>query len=175
MVKIFALIAVAIIGCVLLFASSKPDTFQVERSIRIKASPEDVFVLINDFHNWDGWSPWTQKDPAMKIVHSGARSGMGTVYEWAGNRDVGSGRMEIIDMSPPSKIIIQLDIAEPFAAHNMVEFSLEPIDDHVETTWRTHGPMSFIAKLFSLFLSMDSMIGPDFETGLANLKELAEN
>ena len=174
MVKSFALIAVAIIGCVLLFASSKPATFQVERSIRIKASPEDVFVLINDFHNWDGWSPWTQKDPAMKIVHSGARSGMGAVYEWVGNRDVSSGRMEIIDMSPLSKIIIQLDIAEPFAAQNVVEFSLEPIAERVETTWRTHGPMSFIAKSFSLFSNMDTMFGPDFESGLENLKALAE-
>ena len=77
-------------------------------------------MLINDFHNWDGWSPWTQKDPVMKIVHNGARSGMGAVYEWAGNRDVGSGRMEIIDMSPLSKIIIQLDIVKAIVAHNAV-------------------------------------------------------
>ena len=87
MVKIFALIAVAIIGCVLLFDSSKTTTLQVGRSIRTKASPKDVFVLINDFYNWDAWRPWTKKDLAMKII----LSVKGTVYEWADNREVAVG------------------------------------------------------------------------------------
>ena len=131
-------------------------------------------MLINDFHNWDGWSPWAKKDPAIKITYSGATNGMGAVYEWAGNREEGRGRMEITDMSPPSNVTINLDIVEPFAAHNVVEFILDPVDDYTETTWNTSGPMPFISKVLMLFTSMDSMIGPDFESGLADLKVLAE-
>ena len=174
MLKIIAIVVGVLIAFVLIYATTKPDTFQVERAMRIKAQPETVFALINDLHNWDAWSPWAKKDPAMISSHSGATSGMGAVYEWEGNSDVVKGRMEIVDMSPPSRVNIALDFIEPITTHNTVEFALEYDGDFTEVTWNMHGPMPFAAKLFSVFASMDSTIGSDFETGLMDLKTLAE-
>ena len=115
MFKTISLIVVAVlavgIGAVLAIAATKPDTSRVQRSAAIKAPPEKIFPLINDFHRWDAWSPWEKMDPAMKRTHSGAASGKGAVYEWEGNDKVGKGRMEIAESSPPSKVAIKLDFA----------------------------------------------------------------
>jgi len=110
----------------------------------------------------------------MKRTHSGAANGKGAVYEWEGNKEIGKGRMEIAESSPPSKVIIKLDFVKPFEAHNIVEFTLEPKGDSTNVTWAMHGPSPYISKLMSVFINMDSMIGKDFETGLANLKTVAE-
>lgn len=167
-------VIVAAAAAVAAFATTKPDSFRVERSLTIRAPASQVFPLVNDLSAWEQWSPWANLDPAMDTTYSGAASGLGAVYEWSGNRDVGSGRMEIIDMTPPSTVRLRLDFIAPFASTNRVEFSFDPIDEYTDVTWRIDGPMPFLSKLISVFVSMDAMIGPDFETGLANLKALAE-
>lgn len=174
MIKIAALIVTILIAAVLIFATTKPDSFQIQRSLHIKAPPANIFALINDFHRWKAWSPWANEDPAMKSTHSGAARGMGAVYAWAGNRNVGEGRMEIIDMSPPSRIKIRLDLVKPIATKNIVEFALTSAANFTEVTWTMHGPMPFISKLVSVFVTMDTLVGNGFETGLESLKALAE-
>ena len=165
---------VLLVAAVLLFAATKPDTFRVERSTSIKAPPEKIFALINDFHRWDTWSPWEKKDPGMKRAHSGAASGKGAVYEWDGNNEVGKGRMEITEASAPSKIVIKLDFIKPLEGHNVAEFRLEPQGAMTNLTWSMDGPAPYTSKLIRVFLDMNKMIGDDFEAGLANLKALAE-
>ena len=167
-------VVVIVLAAVLIFAATRPDTFRVQRATSIKAPPEKIFALIDDFHNWGSWSPYEKLDPAMKRTQSGAASGKGAVYEWQGDSKVGQGRMEITDASAPSKVVIQLDFIKPFEAHNIAEFTLEPKGDSTNVTWAMHGPAPFVTKVIGLFCNMDKMIGKDFETGLANLKALAE-
>jgi hypothetical protein len=117
MFEIIAIVAVVLavaIAVVLILAATKPDRFRVQRATTVKAPPETIFPLINDFHQWGSWSPYEHKDPAMKRSYSGAASGKGAVYAWDGNKNVGSGRMEILDASAPSKIQIKLDFFTPF-------------------------------------------------------------
>ncbi|MQR00864.1 SRPBCC family protein [Glaciimonas soli] len=174
MLKILlAIIVVAVIG-VLGLASSKPDTFTVTRSASIKAPPEKIFALISDFHHWNAWSPWEKRDLAMKKTLSGANSGVGAVYEWEGNSKVGAGRMEIVNATPSSHIAIKLDFLKPIEGHNVAQFTLTPQGDTTNVTWDMTGPTPFISKVMQVFISMDKMVGGDFETGLANLKALAE-
>ena len=177
MFDIIAIIAVVLaiaIAAVLVLAATKPDKFSVQRGAIMKTPPERVFSLINDFHQWGTWSPWENKDPAMKRSFSGAESGRGAVYAWEGNNNVGSGRMEILDASTPSKIVIKLDFFAPFEAHNTAEFTMLPQGDATNLTWVMHGPLVFMAKVMHVFINMDKMIGKDFEAGLANLKKLTE-
>ncbi len=174
MIKKLAILVVVLLAAVLAFAATKPDTFHVERSTTIQAPPAEVFALIDDFHRWDAWSPWEKLDPAMQRTHSGAASGLGAEYAWEGNKDVGKGRMEITEAKPPEKVVIQLDFLEPFETHNVTEFTLAPQGGGTEVTWAMHGPSPYFAKVMSVFFSMDSMVGKDFETGLANLKAIAE-
>ena len=110
----------------------------------------------------------------MRRAHSGAASGPGAVYEWEGNRDIGKGRMEITEASPPARVTIKLDFVKPFEAHNIVEFTLEARGDSTTVTWALHGPMPYVSKLMSVFFSMERMVGADFEAGLASLKAVAE-
>jgi uncharacterized protein YndB with AHSA1/START domain len=170
---IAAVLAIAI-AAILILAATKPDTFRVERAASIKAPPEKIFPLIDDFHRWESWSPYETRDPAMLRTFSGANSGKGAVYAWNGNRNVGSGRMEILDAPAPSKVVIKLDFFTPFEGHNTAEFTLQPVGDTTNVTWLMHGPAPFMSKLMQVFISMDNMIGKDFATGLANLKRVAE-
>jgi uncharacterized protein YndB with AHSA1/START domain len=175
MLKIIGIVLVVLIAGVVIFASTKPDTFRVERATTIKAPPEKIYPLINEFDRWPAWSPWEKKDPAMKKARSGAASGKGAVYEWEGNGEVGKGRMEIIDSAAPSKVRIKLDFEKPFEAHNVVDFTLEPKGDSTIVKWAMQGPAPFFSKVIQVFMDMDAMVGKDFEAGLASLKAIAEN
>jgi uncharacterized protein YndB with AHSA1/START domain len=177
MFEIIAIIAVVlaiVIAIVLILAATKPNTFSVQRATTVKAPPERIFPLINDFHQWGSWSPYENKDPAMKRSYSGAADGKGAVYGWEGNKNVGSGRMEILDTSKPSKIVIKLDFFTPFEGHNTAEFTMLPQGDAINLTWLMHGPAPFMSKVMQVFINLDKMIGKDFEIGLANLKRLTE-
>ena len=166
-------IVVGLIAVVLIIAATRPDTFRLQRAATIQAPPATVFALINDFHNWTSWSPWEKIDPALKRTYGGAASGKGAVYEWEGKK-AGTGRMEITDTSSPSKIIIKLDFFKPFEAHNTTEFTMEGSGNSTNVGWLMHGPNSYMGKVMSLFMSMDKMVGKDFEAGLANLEAVAE-
>ena len=176
-VTIAVILAIAI-AAVLILAATKPDTLRVQRSASIQAPPERIFALISDFHQWLTWSPYEQKDPAMKRTYGGAERGKGAVYAWDGDKNVGSGRMEILDASAPSKIVIKLDFFTPFEGHNTAEFTMLPQGDATNpatnVTWLMHGPARFVTKVMQVFINLDHMIGKDFEVGLANLKRLTE-
>jgi hypothetical protein len=177
MLKTLAIIVVVVlvvIAGVLIYASTKPDSFRVQRSASIKAPPEKIFPLINDLKAWVGWSPYEKKDPAMKRSFGPVTAGKGATYEWAGDKNVGQGRMEILDVTQPSKVLIKLDFLKPFEAHNRAEFTLEPKGDTTLATWAIYGPSAFVTKVMGLFFDMDTMIGKDFEAGLADLKAAAE-
>ncbi len=175
MLKIIAVIVVLAVVVVLVLAARKPDHFRVQRSASIDAPPERIFPLINDFHRWGAWSPYEHKDPDMKRTFSGAGGDQGSIYEWAGNSDVGSGRMEIVESSAPSKVAIQLDFLKPFEAHNIATFTMEPAGGATNVTWVMDGPTPFIGKIMHVFINVDRMVGTDFEAGLANLKTAAEH
>ncbi len=168
---IAVVIAVAVVA-VLVYAATKPDKFGVQRAASIGAPPEKIFPLIDDLHAHTSWSPF-EKDPNMKRTHSGAARGKGAVYEWEGNRQVGAGRLAIID-STPSKVTMALDMLKPFEAHNVVEFTLEPKGGSTNVTWAMRGRQPYMAKLMSTFINCDKMVGSQFEEGLGKLKVLAE-
>jgi hypothetical protein len=177
MFEIIAVIAVVLglaIAIILILAATKPNTFSVQRATLVGAPAEKIFPLINDFHQWGSWSPYEHKDPAMKRTYGGAASGKGAVYAWDGNKNVGSGRMEILDASAPAKIVIKLDFFTPFEGHNTAEFTMLPQGGATNLTWLMHGPAPFMAKIMHVFMNIDRMVGKDFEIGLANLKRLTE-
>jgi len=173
-IAVIAAVVVLAIAIILVLAARKANTFSVKRAIAVKAAPDKIFPLINDFHQWGSWSPYENRDPAMQRSFSGEASGKGAVYAWNGNKNIGSGRMEILEASSPSKIVIKLDFFAPFEAHNTAEFTMLPRGDMTQLTWLMHGPAPFMSKLMQVFINLDNMVGKDFEVGLANLKRLAE-
>ncbi|MES2152290.1 MAG: SRPBCC family protein [Pseudomonadota bacterium] len=174
MLKKIAIGLAAIIVIILVMALLQPNSFTVKRSIAIKAPAEKILPLISDFHQWGSWSPWEHLDPAMKRTFSGSTNGNGAIYDWSGNDDVGSGRMEVIAVTVPTNVTIKLDFFKPFEANNVTEFTLDTKGDTTTVNWNMRGPMPFLSKLMCVFVSMDKMIGKDFEKGLANMKTVAE-
>lgn len=173
-VVIIAIILAIAIAVILALAATKPGTIRVQREIDINAPAETIFALISDFHRWVSWSPYEKKDPAMKRTYGGADSGKGATYAWDGDKNVGSGRMEILEATPSSRIVIKLDFFTPFEGHNTAEFTMLPQADGTHVTWLMHGPANFMSRLVQVFINLDNMIGRDFEAGLADLKTLTE-
>jgi uncharacterized protein YndB with AHSA1/START domain len=174
MIKTIIIVLAVLLVAVLIYAATKPDTFRVQRSIDIKAPPEKIFPLINDLHNMQTWSAWEKVDPGMTRVYSGAASGPDAVYQWEGNKEIGQGRMEIIESVPPASITIQMDFIKPFPAQNTLEFILQAEAGSTRVTQAISGPSPYISKLIGLVFSMDKMVGGKFEDGLAALKTIAE-
>lgn len=173
MIRTIAILAVAAVGALLIFAATLPDTFHVERSASIKAPPEKLHPLINDMRVFNTWNPYNLKDPNIRGEYRGPQSGPGAAYHFEGNKDVGKGSISIVETSP-ARVTMKLDMLEPFEGHNVVEFVLAPQGEATQVTWAMHGPSPFMAKLVGIFMNMDRMIGRDFEAGLANLKARAE-
>jgi hypothetical protein len=171
LITILAIVGL-VLAAILIYAATKPDSFGVQRATAINAPAEKIFPLINDLHAHTSWSPF-EKDPNMKRTHSGAPQGRGAVYEWDGDRKVGSGRLAIAD-STPSNITMILDMFRPFKAHNTVNFLIEPQGSATRVTWAMRGQQPYMAKLMSIFINCDKMVGGQFEEGLAKLKAIAE-
>ncbi|WP_292993410.1 SRPBCC family protein [Nitrosomonas sp.] len=174
MFKKATLIVVIFTAMILAYAATQPDTFRIERSININASPERIFPHINDFHQWEAWSPWEKIDTEIQRNYRGTESGKGAIYEWQGNKDIGQGRMEIIQSIPPANLVIALHFMEPFEAQNTVEFILQNRDNTTTVTQAMYGSSPFISKLMGLFFNMDKMVGEKYEEGLASLKAIVE-
>lgn len=152
----------------------QPSSFRVVRSTTIAAAPADVFAQVNDFHNWETWSPWAKLDPAAKNTFEGPSSGTGAIFAWAGNDKVGEGRMTILEARPGELIKIKLEFIKPFESHCITEFTFKPEGDQTAVTWTMSGENNFIGKAFCLFMDMDKTVGGDFEKGLAQMKAAAE-
>lgn len=168
-----AIVVLAIVG-LLVYAASLSDSFQVQRSLRINASPDKIFPLINNMRNMNSWNPFAEADPNIKITYTGPDSGKGARYEWTGDSKVGEGNIEITDASSPSKVTLRLNMLKPLEAHNTVVFTLVPNGNGTDVTWAMSGERPFIGKVMDAVFNMDRMVGGQFEKGLAKLKAIAE-
>ncbi|QPF71510.1 SRPBCC family protein [Roseateles sp. DAIF2] len=173
MFQTLALVILAALALLLIYAATRPDSFRVERSARIQASPERVYALINDLQQLKRWNPWERKDPGLKGTFGGTTAGVGAAYGWESAK-VGTGRMEITQVQPGRKVAMKLDFIKPFQAQNRAEFALHSAGGATEVRWSMEGPTPFLSKLIGVFVSMDRMIGRDFEDGLGHLKQIAE-
>jgi len=170
------LIVVGIIAAALgVVIAAQPSTYRVTRNISIATPPDRVFALVDDYHKWDGWSPWAKADPNMKVAYSGPESGAGAGYAWSGNGEVGEGRMTTVAAEAGRSIQIQLEFIKPFRSSSVTRFSFVPQSGGTLVTWDMNGNANFMTKAFSLISSMDATVGPDFEKGLKQLKSLAES
>jgi len=171
--KILIALAVIIVAFVAVVAMQPPD-FRLTRSTTIAAPSSVVFAQVNDFHNWKAWSPWAKIDPAMKEHYDGSPAGVGAIYSWEGNNEVGEGRMTILESRPSDLVAIKLEFLKPFQATNTAEFTFKAEGSQTTVDWSMYGKKNFMMKAFHLFMSMEKMVGPDFEKGLAALKSTAE-
>jgi len=175
--KILLGIVVAVGVLVVVFVcivALQPSHYRVERSATINAPASVVFAQVNDFHKWGAWSPWANLDPAMKQSFEGAPAGTGAVYTWAGNNQVGEGRMTITNSHPSDLIKIKLEFIKPWAATNATDFMFKPQGNQTAVTWTMDGDNNFMGKAFGLFMNMDKMVGDDFQKGLAQMKSVSE-
>jgi len=173
LIKVLIGLAVVVVMLVAVVAT-RPSEFRFARSTTISAPAPAVFAQVNDFHNWPAWNPWGKIDPKMTQRYEGAASGIGAIYSWAGNREVGEGRMTLTESRPSDLIRIKLEFMKPFAATSVAEFSFKPQGDQTAVTWSMTGKNNFMAKAIHLVMNMDRMIGGQFEKGLADMKREVE-
>ena len=171
--KILIALAVFVVGLVVVIAL-QPREYRVSRSITIAAPAPVVFAQVDDFHKWASWSPWATIDPGMKQSFEGAPAGVGAAYRWSGNREVGEGRMTIVESRPPELVRVKLDFEKPLAGTSVAEFVFRPEGDRTIVTWSMTGEKSFVAKAIHLVLGVERLIGQQFEKGLAAMKTVAE-
>ena len=175
MILVYILGGLALVVLLLIVVIAlRPADFRIERSATMAAPATTIFPLVNDLHQWESWSPWAKLDPAMKLTFDGPPSGTGSTYHWVGNKQVGEGRMTILESRPSDFLRIRLEFLKPFQATNTTEFTFQPEAGLTRVTWTMTGVNNFILKAFGLFMNMDKLIGRDFEKGLASMKIVAE-
>ncbi len=173
MKKVFIVIAILLVALAG-FIALQPSDFCIARTTTFSAPAEAVFAQINDFHQWETWSPWAKLDPNAKNSFEGPISGEGSSFRWAGNKEVGEGSMTILESRSPTFIKIKLEFLKPFAAVNTSEFTLVPQGNSTTVTWAMYGKNNFVSKAMSLIMNCDKMVGGMFEKGFANMKSIVE-
>ena len=146
--------------------------FSLSRSTRIQASPGRIPALLDDFREWQKWSPWEGLDPQLDRQYSGPDHGVGSTYRWAGNKKAGEGEMTMTG-STPTSVVVDLVFLKPFKATNVTRFDLAPVGEATDVTWTMTGTRSAIMSLAGK-LFFDKAIAKDFDRGLAELKAQAE-
>lgn len=174
MIKNLVLAAAAAVVAVIAIAAWRPDTYHLVRSIQIERTPEAIYPLIADLRRHVEWSPWEQRDPDIRRGYSGSASGVGAVYAWNGNDEVGQGRMEVIEAQPPTRLRILLDVLRPVQSRNTSLFDLVPEADGTRLTWTMEGPNPFLSRLMQVFVSLDRLVGSEVDLSLSRLKQAAE-
>jgi hypothetical protein len=164
----------ALILVFVLVVALQPGGYRVTRMATVPAPPIDVFNQVNDFHQWDAWSPWARLDPAVKNTFQGPSNGVGSVFGWSGNDKVGEGRMTLTESRPAELVRIRLEFIKPFASVCDTEFTFRPEGPGTAVTWTMTGQNNFVGKAFCLFMNMDKTVGGDFDRGLANLKTVLQ-
>jgi hypothetical protein len=164
----------AAVGAFVGVVALQPSEYRVARTVTMAAPAPAVFEQVNDFHKWEAWNPWARLDPGMKHTYEGAPAGVGAVYAWAGNGEVGEGRMTLTESRPSDVIRIRLEFLEPLVATSTAEFTFKPEGDRTTVTWSMAGRNDLMAKAIHLFVDMDRMIGGRFEEGLARMKAIVE-
>ncbi len=173
MIKKVLLGLVAVIAIILVIASFQSDDLNVTRSATIAAPPEALFKVVNDFRQWDAWSPWSKLDPNMKKSLEGPPEGVGAVYRWSGNNEVGEGSTRLIESKPNEKIGMKLEFVRPFAGTSDVQFTFVPEGAGTKVTWSMQSKKPFIGKLMGMFMDCEKMCGDQFSEGLTNLGKVA--
>ena len=174
MLKKIGLVVAVLLVALCIGIATRPDTYRVERKATVSAPADVVFGYVNDFHQWTKWSPFEKLDPKMERTFGGAPLGTGSSYSWSGNSQAGEGTMTIKESTPDRHIALDLHFLKPFESTALTQFTFAPVDEGVNVTWAMEGENNLIGKAMSLFVSMDKMVGTQFEEGLANLKSVAE-
>jgi carbon monoxide dehydrogenase subunit G len=174
MFRILFIVLAVVVAAILITAATRPDSFRIQRSIVVNATPQALFALIDDFHNWHQWAPQDRQDATMKRTFSGSANGVGAVSDWQGSGETGSGRMTITESIAPNQATVVTDFKTPFRAHNTNHFVLSPSGSGTMVTWTMDGQNLYLMKVMGLFVNMDRMMGKHFEDGLRNLKSAAE-
>jgi hypothetical protein len=175
MVTYILLGVVAVIVLLVVVIAMRPSDFCVSRSATMAAPPTAVFAQVNNFHNWEAWSPWAKLDPDAKTSFEGPSSGTGAIFRWDGDKNVGAGSMTITESRPHDLIGIQLNFLRPFVGTNDVQFTFKPEGQRTAVTWSIAGKNNFMSKAVGLFMDCEKMTGGMFEQGLASMKTVVES
>jgi hypothetical protein len=168
------------IGLVLLIAAFatvvwfQPDDYRLTRSTMIAAPAAMIFPHVNNLKQWEEWSPWARLDPNAKITFEGPQAGVGASFRWDGNDKVGAGTMTITESKANERVATRTDFVRPFAGSSNADFIFSQTGEQTNVIWTMAGKHDFISKAICLVTSMEAMLGPDFERGLAQLKRVSE-
>jgi hypothetical protein len=173
LVKILIAVVIVVLGLAA-FVATRPAEFRVTRTASFAAPAPAVFAQVNELRKWEAWSPWAKKDPQMKQSYEGPAAGAGAVTSWVGNKDVGEGRMTIVESRPAELVRFKLEFFKPFAATNSAEFTFKEQGGRTAVSWSMSGQNNFVGKAMSVVFDFDKMIGADFEAGLASMKTIVE-
>lgn len=173
LIAVLAFMAVVAILAVVI-VSLQPDTFKVERSATMAASPDEVFSLINDLKAWDSWSPWKELDPAAKMTVSDPSAGKGASTSWSGNDQAGEGTLTIVESVPGELVELDQEFVRPLPGKARMTFELVLEGGGTRVTWRMVGHNDFMGKAVCLIMDMDTVVGDKLAQALANMKSLAE-
>lgn len=173
LVKVLIGVAVLVVALAA-YVATRPDEFSVSRTATFAVPAPTVFAQVNELRKWKAWSPWAKKDPNAKESYEGPAAGTGAIMSWAGNKEVGEGRMTIVESRPAELVRFKLEFFKPFAATNTAAFEFRPEGQGTRVTWTMNGRNNFIGKAMCLVFDMDKMVGGDFEQGLAGIRQIVE-
>lgn len=170
----FLYILAAIGVVVIILGLIAPKSYEVSRSIEVKRNLKETFSYLRSLKKQDEWSPWGKRDPNMKKEFEGTDGQVGAISRWEGNKEVGSGEQETMNIVENELIETQLRFLKPFKSTSDAFLKVDEIADGTKVTWGFKGKNKFPMSIMMIFMNMEKAIGKDFGEGLQSLKEILE-
>ena len=156
------------------FTSCSDSHIHLERSTTIDAPADFVWSHVNSFDAMNQWSPWTKKDPNMTSSLEGTDGAVGAIYKWSGDEElVGTGSQTITEIADGSMIKTHMVFEGMGEADATIEIS--EADGKTNVTWHYDQDVSFPVTIFMMMVDMEEELGPDYQTGMDNLKAMVES
>lgn len=174
MIKKILLGLAAVVGVLMVVAAFRPVHFSVSREMVMNASAEKIFPYINNSKKADGWMPWAESDPGVKMVYSGPEEGVGAKSSWDSKGNMGTGEALVVESVKNQTVKTQLSYTKPFTMSQLAEISLAAEGGATKVKWTVSGENGYLMRLFGLFMDCDKMIGGEFNKGLSKLKSQVE-
>jgi hypothetical protein len=169
------IVVLGLIALVLLVGLFLPRTYRVVRTVEVRAEPQVVYADLATLRQWPEWTVWNKEmDPTAEFEYWGPESGVGAGYRWKG-ATLGQGELKLTAADPDRGVHYALSF-EGGAMQSVGRIEWEKAGtNRLQVTWSDEGDLgrSPVNRYFGLLL--DSMIGAQFEQGLARLKARAES
>ncbi|MBC5773542.1 SRPBCC family protein [Pontibacter sp. KCTC 32443] len=153
------------------FSTTLPGEIKIRQSIKINATPEQIFPYLNNPTDWKNWSAWNKNyDPTVIYMYGGPHRGVGARQSWIGDK-TGNWQMVLTQSVAPDSLGYVLT-EQGKSVRTIGSFILEEQENGTLVTWQQTTPLEDNPLALYKGVWQKNKTEEELQQGLQNLQTL---